>query len=75
MEHVMGPGASAYVWSQLPHLLPAQDQFSAARSPKGAGTGGSREPAKSQARAVCAREGLYLLQMLTSCVQVLLFTR
>ena len=79
MEHVLRPGETAHMWSQLPHLLPLQDQFSTARSLKGAGMEGSREPApcaELQARALCVCESLYLLQILTSCVQVLsLFSR
>ena len=62
-EHALGLGASAGVWSQLSHLPPTQDWFSAAKSPVDAGVGVSREPAphaKSQARAPDAYEGLYL---------------
>lgn len=61
-EHALGRGASAGMWSQLSHLPPTQDWFSALKSPEDASVGVSREPAphaKSQAQAPDAYEGLY----------------
>lgn len=43
-ELALGLGASAGMWSQLSHLPPTQDRFSAAQSPEDASVGVSREP-------------------------------